>query len=266
MTIRRQKTSVSLRYKKRSLYNHDKDEETGFYYLRARYYDPNIQRFISEDPAKDGNNWYIYCANNPIMFIDPTGFAAEERLGSGIWSFKNDWAGRAILAHWLFGGGKEYVVKNGAWGTYMKNNKRSPENGIKALKDQMKDILFPKGNALEKGSSISIDITTAITIENGEDIIGYQYLHGTNADVGGFQIKGTISKNDDGDITYELTYTWNDKIDPNFIYSSDRKKAEFAEKIPFADPTDYIIRISWTDKTGIKANPGIFNWNSGWLK
>ena len=37
------------------------DEETGLYYLRARYYDPSIGRFMSEDPAQDGLNWYIYC-------------------------------------------------------------------------------------------------------------------------------------------------------------------------------------------------------------
>jgi RHS repeat-associated protein len=52
------------------------DEETGFYYLRARYYDPDIRRFISEDPARDGLNWYVYCANNPIVFFDPWGLDA----------------------------------------------------------------------------------------------------------------------------------------------------------------------------------------------
>jgi len=49
------------------------DSETGNIYLRARYYDPNIGRFISEDPAEDGFNWYVYCGNNPIMFVDPSG-------------------------------------------------------------------------------------------------------------------------------------------------------------------------------------------------
>ncbi|MCI8405156.1 MAG: DUF4474 domain-containing protein [Clostridia bacterium] len=49
------------------------DEETGLYYLRARYYDPSIGRFMSEDPAQDGLNWYVYCGNNPVMCIDPSG-------------------------------------------------------------------------------------------------------------------------------------------------------------------------------------------------
>jgi len=49
------------------------DEETGFIYLRNRYYDPSTGRFINEDPIKDGLNWYVYCSNNPIRYVDPSG-------------------------------------------------------------------------------------------------------------------------------------------------------------------------------------------------
>ena len=34
------------------------DYESDMTYLRARYYDSSIKRFITEDPAKDGSNWY----------------------------------------------------------------------------------------------------------------------------------------------------------------------------------------------------------------
>ena len=51
------------------------DRETGTVYLRARYYDPVIGRFLSEDPAGDGLNWYTYCGNNPVVFVDFTGLA-----------------------------------------------------------------------------------------------------------------------------------------------------------------------------------------------
>ena len=51
------------------------DAETGLIYLRNRYYDPETGRFISEDPIKDGLNWYTYCYNNPIVYIDYTGEA-----------------------------------------------------------------------------------------------------------------------------------------------------------------------------------------------
>ena len=49
------------------------DNESGLIYLRARYYDPTIGRFISEDPIRDNLNWYVYCGNNPINFVDPSG-------------------------------------------------------------------------------------------------------------------------------------------------------------------------------------------------
>lgn len=58
------------------------DSETGLIYLRNRYYDPAIGRFITEDPAKDGLNWYAYCSNNPVNLIDPLGlFDYNDRLG-----------------------------------------------------------------------------------------------------------------------------------------------------------------------------------------
>ena len=49
------------------------DKETGNLYLRARYYNSSNGRFTTEDPAFDGLNWYVYCNNNPINSVDPTG-------------------------------------------------------------------------------------------------------------------------------------------------------------------------------------------------
>ncbi len=58
------------------------DEETGNIYLRARYYDPSTGRFLSEDPIKDGDNWYTYAGNNPVLYIDPWGLwmPGDEKL------------------------------------------------------------------------------------------------------------------------------------------------------------------------------------------
>ena len=49
------------------------DLSSDTYYLRARNYDPAIGRFTQPDPIKDGINWYVYCDNNPVMRIDPSG-------------------------------------------------------------------------------------------------------------------------------------------------------------------------------------------------
>ncbi len=37
----------------------DMDDETGLYYFNACWYDPVLGRFTSEDPAREGMNWYI---------------------------------------------------------------------------------------------------------------------------------------------------------------------------------------------------------------
>ena len=56
------------------------DVETGLYYLKTRYYDPAIGRFINIDSITyaepsviNGLNLYAYCGNNPVMDIDPDG-------------------------------------------------------------------------------------------------------------------------------------------------------------------------------------------------
>jgi RHS repeat-associated protein len=54
------------------------DDGTGYYYYRARYYNPEQKRFISEDPLGFGggdSNLYSYVGNNPVDFTDPFGNA-----------------------------------------------------------------------------------------------------------------------------------------------------------------------------------------------
>ncbi|KAA9006329.1 RHS repeat-associated core domain-containing protein [Paenibacillus spiritus] len=55
------------------------DDETGLYYLRARYYDPGTGRFLNEDTYEGqidnplSLNLYTYVSNNPLIYTDPTG-------------------------------------------------------------------------------------------------------------------------------------------------------------------------------------------------
>jgi RHS repeat-associated protein len=51
------------------------DPETGLYYYRARYYDPKVGRFISEDPIgfAGGPNLYAYVGSDPANAVDPFG-------------------------------------------------------------------------------------------------------------------------------------------------------------------------------------------------
>ena len=53
------------------------DELTEQYYLRARYYNPVLGRFMQEDVYQgDGLNLYAYCGNNPVVYDDPSGYAS----------------------------------------------------------------------------------------------------------------------------------------------------------------------------------------------
>jgi RHS repeat-associated protein len=50
-------------------------KEGQFYFMRARFYDPETGRFVSQDPIWS-TNLYPYANNNPLMFVDPMGESA----------------------------------------------------------------------------------------------------------------------------------------------------------------------------------------------
>ena len=57
------------------------DEETGLYYLRSRYYNPAVGRFVNEDgaiiPGLLSTNMFAYCSNNPLSMVDTSGCRGE---------------------------------------------------------------------------------------------------------------------------------------------------------------------------------------------
>ena len=63
------------------------DEETGFYYLQSRYYNPELGRFISADVYLStgqgvlGHNAYAYCLNNPVNCLDSAGILKFYLMG-----------------------------------------------------------------------------------------------------------------------------------------------------------------------------------------
>ena len=59
-------------------YTGRENDGSGLYYYRARYYDPVLKGFLSEDPIglRGGLNTYSYVRGNPTNFIDPYGESA----------------------------------------------------------------------------------------------------------------------------------------------------------------------------------------------
>ena len=81
------------------------DAESGTIYLRARYYDPTIGRFISRDsdPGKNDDplslNLYTYCYNNPILGVDPDGNAPKwlKKAVGAVKDFASSTVGKVVI-------------------------------------------------------------------------------------------------------------------------------------------------------------------------
>ena len=73
---------------------HQQDDESGLVYMRARYYEPGSGRFVSEDTARDGWNWFAYCGNDPVGRVDRTGNAGKRfEIEIGGYTFLLDMGG-----------------------------------------------------------------------------------------------------------------------------------------------------------------------------
>ena len=83
----------------------------------------------------------------------------------------------------------------------------------------------------------------------------YQYLHGTNAEVGDFEHSGSarIEPVEGG---YEVhipgEFTWNDRIDPNGQYRSDQIKSTIAEIVTLSRADGYDLHLTWSADTTVR--------------
>ena len=61
---------------------HVEDDESGLTYMRDRYCEASAGRFVREDSARDGINWFTYARNVPTMGVDPNGtdFVSQSRF------------------------------------------------------------------------------------------------------------------------------------------------------------------------------------------
>jgi RHS repeat-associated protein len=82
-------------------YTGRENEGNGLYFYRARYYLPSMGRFINEDPAGAGDNFYRYADDDPVNLIDPFGLRpkkAKKRKPAG---GPPPLAGRYVSGRWV---------------------------------------------------------------------------------------------------------------------------------------------------------------------
>lgn len=103
-------------------YAGDERDENGLIFLRARYYNPSIGRFMSRDPLLNsglgitGWNRFAYVGDNPVKFTDPSGLCSNQACGNSstanghsltrigrtrIWTTIPDRPGYQQAAKWL---------------------------------------------------------------------------------------------------------------------------------------------------------------------
>jgi RHS repeat-associated protein len=109
---------------------HEVDADTGLVYMWNRWQDPETGRFISEDPARAGTNFYVYANNSPLVFADPTGLdpggmsLQQERAGVMTQAALRDNGWKQVGNTGIYGGGyvdsqyKSQIVVSGNTATW----------------------------------------------------------------------------------------------------------------------------------------------------
>ncbi|MDL5050860.1 RHS repeat-associated core domain-containing protein, partial [Oscillatoria amoena NRMC-F 0135] len=151
--------------------------------------------------------------------------------GGGCW-WCTDKQGEFLFDHWQNGKGKELFLNDAEWSAYMKANSYLATVSIAS-------------HLYGLGIKDSQPLKGSFHGETGVNGIssGYGMLNGSNSRVGDLQYSGYAYAHNDGTgtVSYLLTFTWNDIMDPNFTYIEDRIGAKIFPGTP------YNVHITWTD-------------------
>ncbi len=183
------------------------DAETGLYFFRARYYDPEIGRFLSEDPAglAGGINVYAY-AGDPVNLRDPSGMTPDCLLGirlpSGLCLYALDegivangansgrsWFQEALdRAHSLLFGGS-------AWGGFTDPSEeayyyqRVREAEVDSHREQRK---LEAVRSLREGADLGVGLAPGLSTAHDVSVLvsGHNVITGQDVGFGGRVVAG----------------------------------------------------------------------------
>ena len=131
------------------------DEETGYYYLRSRYYDPGLRRFINADSILGqlgkqlAHNLYTYCYNNPIILSDTSGSVPSYS------TYETDTGGSGYHSP----GWSDYMANPTKW------DEQSPRNKLKKWTNWIGQEILEAYRAGTQGDIISAQLQ-AVAAEN----------------------------------------------------------------------------------------------------
>ena len=195
------------------------DESSRLYYFNASWYDSALGRFTSQDPARDGVNWWIYCGGNPITFVDPTGkeiinayrtlMSSESKLTLGTSNEKISKVGCVLTAYTRIASaiiGDEIslstantiAVQNKL---FTSGNLLTPENGAELINSILEENGITDTTVSFEGSYTGIDAVNkyqeanisetaqhfATARINTHDTSGDKYDHTVNLDADAYQ-------------------------------------------------------------------------------
>ena len=224
------------------------DSEIEQIYLRARYYDPSLGRFTQQDPAmEDGNNWYVYCANNPVLYVDPSGLAitCSEEDSDTIISLLDELSGNSLELEYQDGEiliNKTYDTKNHVGQTLVSELINSGETvNINA------GILDPNGGINSKWPAFT-DPNGAIQIYiDPNDVLGngtlYTYVEDSNGNIEKEAFQQYII------LGHELIHAWRE-INGLFDYNEEQGFIPYDGNMSAAAEEYKTMGINYTDAAG----------------
>ena len=197
------------------------DGGLGLYYFGARYYDPEVGIWMSQDPMGQDFGIYNYAGNNPVIMIDPDGLKWYNSWKDFKKGLEKNITGGEGYGKWMWKMMENTMVVVNSF-EKMKLNK--PSTWINGPKGALQTVFFLGGSVLNQtknwGAAIGgvsrDNVTTSITVNIGSD----ENEEESESDFGGTG----------EEVADEIMVSYYDDQEDDFSNNLNKKSQEYAEK------------------------------------